>query len=325
MRDLRGARRGLFILMGGLFLLLPLSCRKDGVEGSSPLAGKPQKQDRIILEVAGAIFTNADFDKYIRYAAGEKLSSLSVPALSRLYDSFVDEKIFLMRARDQGLTLTDEEKEGYLKKLESALGAEDKNAASSAVDKEALFERLLVQKYLYLLVKDIKVDDTEITKYYSQHKGDYLLPEKVQVSQILLASEGKASEVRDRLKNAAEEEFRAIARTESTGPEASKGGRMGMFSAGQLPSELEKFIFPMKEGEISPVVESAYGYHIFRLDKKIEARLVTQADAAPSIQAKLLDQKSKQAIAAHLEELKASLDWKSTTENLPFTFQRNKT
>ncbi len=325
MSDLRRARTGFFILIGGLFLLLLLTCRKDGGEGSAALAEKPQKQDRIILEVEGATFTNADFDEYIRYAVGEKRSTLSIPALSRLYDSFVDEKIFLMRARDQNLTLTDEEKEGYLKKLESALGAEDKNSASSAVDNESLFERLLVQKYLYLLTRDIKVDDAEITKYYSQHKGDYLLPEKVQVSQILLASEGQASEVRDRLKTGADEEFRAIAQKESIGPEASKGGRMGLFSAGQLPPELEKFIFPMKEGEVSPVVESAYGYHIFRLDKKIEARLVTQDDAAPSIRAKLLDQKTKQAVAAHLEELKGSLDWKSNPENLPFAYQRNLT
>jgi len=325
MRDRDCLRTGLFLLAAGFWLLVSLACRKENAdpEKTALFTEDSQKQSRIILEVEGAAFTNADFETYVRYAVGEKVSTLSAPALSRLYDDFVDEKIFLKRAEGQSVTLTEDEKSGYLKKLASAMGAEDQKTEPPGLDEKVLTERLLVEKYLNLVVKDIKVEDKETAAYYNQHKSDYLQPEKVQVSQILLASEGKASEVRDRLKGAGEEEFWAVARTDSVGPEASKGGRMGVFSVGQLPPELEKFIFPMKEGEISRVVESTYGYHIFRLDKKFEARLVTQADAAPSIRAKLLDQKRKQAIAAHLEELKASMDWKSFTEDLPFTYQRN--
>jgi parvulin-like peptidyl-prolyl isomerase len=81
----------------------------------------------------------------------------------------------------------------------------------------------------------------------------------------------------------------------------------------------------MKEGQISRVVPSPYGYHIFRLDKWIEARLVPLEDAVPSIRAKLADQKAKEAVAAHLDTLKAGIDWKARTENLPFAYQRNET
>ena len=35
--------------------------------------------------------------------------------------------------------------------------------------------------------------------------------------------------------------------------------------------------------------------------------------------------KSKEAVATHLETLKAGLDWKARTENLPFSYQRNET
>ena len=51
----------------------------------------------------------------------------------------------------------------------------------------------------------------------------------------------------------------------------------------------------------------------------------TLAEAAPSIRSKLLDEKSKQAIAAHLVVIKSALDWKTTTENLTFAYQRNET
>ena len=322
MRDDRNARKTLLAVTAGLFLLLSPNCRKDGggAEANRSLSADLQKRGRIVLEVEGTTFTNADFDKYVRLAAGDSSVSLSAAVLSRLYDGFIEERLFLKRAQAKGVTLSDGEKASYLKKLEISMGTEDnKSLMANGV---ILTERLLVEKYLTLPVKDIRVDDKEIAAYYSQHKGDYLLPEKVQVSQILLTSAGKASEVRDRLNNVAEDKFRAMARMASSGPEASKGGVMGVFSAGQLPPELEKVIFPMTEGEIGRVVESTYGFHIFRLDRKFEARLVGFADAAASIRTKLADEKNRAAVAAHLEELKASMDWKALPEHLPFTYQR---
>ena len=323
MRDDWRARKRLLAAAAGFFLVLSASCGKDGggTGANASRSADPQKKDRIILQVEGTTYTNADFDKYVRLAAGDNGASLSAAALSRLYDGFIEERLFLKRAQVQGVALSAGEKASYLKKLESSMGVEDQKSVMA--DQTILTERLLVQKYLSLLVKDIKVEDKEIVAYYSQHKGDYLLPEKVQVSQILLASAGRASEIRDRLNSASEEEFRAMARTASSGPEAEKGGVMGTFSAGQLPPELEKVIFPMKEGEIGRVVESTYGFHIFRLDRKFEARLVGQSDAAPSIRTKLSDEKSQRAIAAHLEELKSGMDWKPIPENLSFTYQRN--
>ena len=322
MRDDRNARKVLAAVTAGLFFLLSPGCRKDGGgAGADPSpSADPQKRGRIILEVEGTTFTNADFDKYVRLAAGDASASLSAAVLSRLYDGFIEERLFIKRAQAGGVALSDGEKASYLKKLEISMGTEDNK--SLMTDQAVLTERLLVEKYLFLLVKDLRVDDKEIAAYYSLHKGDYLLPEKIQVSQILLASAGRASEVRDRLKNASEEKFRAMARTASSGPEAAKGGVMGVFSAGQLPPELEKVIFPMTEGEIGRVVESTYGFHIFRLDRKFEARLVGFADAAASIRTKLADEKNQAAVAAHLEELKASMDWKALPENLPFTYQR---
>jgi parvulin-like peptidyl-prolyl isomerase len=79
----------------------------------------------------------------------------------------------------------------------------------------------------------------------------------------------------------------------------------------------------LKEGEVSPVVESSYGYHIFRLDRRYEPDLVPESEAAPDIKMRLLDQKIKQALAQNLEELKRSMDWSSYPQNLSFFYKRN--
>ncbi len=297
-------------------------CRNAGPGGEGTSGRNRQKRGRVVLDVEGTAFTTADFDSYVGATMGGKNDRLEAPALSRLFDSFVDEKIFLKRAQNKGLTLTDAEINGYLAKLRSAMEADNNPQAPPAVPDETLFDRLLVEKYLAEIAKNITADAKEIAADYNAHEADYLQPEKVQVSQILLPTEGQASAVRERLINTGEDEFRRAARLESAGPESIKGGVMGIFSAGQLPQELEKVIFPLKEGEVSRVVVSTYGYHIFRVDKKFDSRLESLEEATPAIRAKLLDQKSKQAVAAHLEDLKTSMDWKASPENLPFPYQR---
>ena len=326
MRRERPVRAGGAMFAVALCLAATLACRKsapDGASGGAGLVEDPQKKSLVVLTVEDSTFTNDDFGKYVRATIGDGAKSVTVPVLSRLFGDFVDEKILLQRARAKGVTLTDEEKRDYLGRTKGAVARDASAGAAGDAGDALLTERLLVEKYLSQLVKDLKVEDKQVAAFYAEHKSEYLQPEKLQVSQILFSSQGAATEVRSRLNGASEEEFRTIARTRSAGPEASRGGVMGVFSAGQLPSELEKFIFLMKEGEISRVVESPYGYHIFRLDKRFEARLVTLADASASIRTKLLDQKGKEAVASHLDTLKAGMEWKTRLENLSFAYQRN--
>ena len=98
---------------------------------------------------------------------------------------------------------------------------------------------------------------------------------------------------------------------------------MGVFEMGQLPFEMESVIFSLEKGELSSVVESSYGYHIFRLDKKYDPELTSLEEASAEIKMKILDQKIKQALSQHLLDLKDKIDFISFPENLSFPYQRN--
>jgi protein-export membrane protein SecD len=106
----------------------------------------------------------------------------------------------------------------------------------------------------------------------------------------------RAQEIKQRLTAA---NFDQLARTESDGPSKDKGGALGVIQQGVMPEAFEKVAFALKQGEISDVVETPFGFHIIRADKAAISTgtqvtyslLRTKADEAGAKQ--LLDQVEK--------------------------------
>ncbi len=305
--------------------LLVAGCKRDEKAGPvSRVANFVQSKLKRgpVLLVESREFTNDDLLDYVRTTGGSDAKKLSTDSLSRLFDRFVDEKIVLEAARRRNLTLTWEEKKAYLAKLAGESDPDKPAPPPDPAAPDSVFDGLLIEKYNYQVVKDVKVDDAEVRAYYDGHKKDFLLPERVQVSQILVPTEQRAVAVLRRVGDAPEAEFRKAAREESSGPEAFKGGVMGVYRRGDLPYDMEKVIFAMDVGTVSRVVESSYGYHIFRLDAKFPPQLQPLAEAAPAVRVRVLGDKIAEALAAHLSGLKDTLSWKAFPENLFFGYKR---
>lgn len=306
-----------------IFIMLLVGCKGNkSVQSPAGMDSQEAKKNYIILRVEDTVYFNADFVKFLKLSLGDEYKILSALSLSRLVDNFVEEKLMLAEARNKEIVLTWEEKKEFLAKHSSDSALEGENWPLEEEGAELLFEQLLVEKYTYDLVKDIQVETEEVQEYYSEHKREFLLPERVKVSQILLPNEEKAVEILESLKNNDLENFRRLAKAQSVGVEASRGGEMGVFAIGQLPDEMEKAIFALKEGEVSPVLESSYGFHIFRLDSRYEPELISPDQASTSIEMKILSQKVKNRIFQHIKNLKNSLEWESYKQNLYFPYQR---
>lgn len=305
-----------------IFVLILPGCREKS-KGNIPadyILEDLQTEGNVVLRVEGTKYYSSDFENYLRNIIGGASQELSEESLSRLFDKYIDEKLLLKAARNVGIFLTSEEERGHLTSLRNQFWQENRDLTD--FDTQSLFDKLLVEKYTFQLVKDIKVEDKEISDYYNAHKKEFLQSEKVKVSQILVSTEDKAVEILGRLKGKHEDEFRKIAREESIAPEALKGGEMGWFEMGQLPYEMEKVVFSLNEGELSQVVESAYGFHIFRLDRRSGLELIPLEKAASEIKLRLIDQKIRDIISEHVEELKKKLSWEMIPQNLSFNYKR---
>lgn len=306
-----------------VLIMLFIGCKQDrSVQSASPMDSQQAKKNYIILRVEDTIYFNTDFTMFLKLNLGDEYESLSALSLSRLIDNFIEEKLMLAEARHQEIILTWEEKKEFLAKHSNDSTLEGKEWPWDEDRAGLLFDQLLVEKYTYDLVKDIEVETAEIQEYYAEHKREFLLPERVKVSQILLPSEEKAVEILESLEDNDPANFNRLAKEQSVGVEASRGGDMGVFALGQLPEEMETAIFALKEGEVSPVLESAYGFHIFRLDSRFEPELIPLDRASTSIKVKLLSQKVKSLISQHIINLKNSLEWEFYEQNLNFSYQR---
>ena len=280
--------------------------------------------DRVVLQVADSDYKLKDFDQYVRAAIGSGIEGLDGSTLGPLFDEFVDQKLLLQAAREQGMTISSEDKMGYLARLEEGTLSAEERTSFLASESGALIDQLRAEKYTRGIVQNLIVEESEVGEYYQRNQNEFIFPERVAVSQVLLRTEQEAIEAWEKLRFASEDGFRELARSESIGPEAAAGGEMGVFRRGQLPPEMEEAVFSLPEGEVSPVIASSYGFHIFRVDKRLPAETVSLEAASASIKDKILDLKSQALLARHLHELEGRFDWVIFFENLPFLYNRTK-
>jgi len=306
-----------------LSICLAIQCGKTEKE-IEPVVydlNKPDKQNSVILKIEDSFYLNSDFEQYVSLTADDNLWTSSI-ILSRLFDSFIEGKILLQDVKNQNISLSDNEIKQYITSLSRQLGSENGNTTDE-VGSKILFEILLINKFTTELTKDMNVIPEEIDDYYEKNKREFLKPEMIKVSQILLDAEDEAVSVLKKVKDGPKELFGETARLVSVGLEAKNNGEMGIFELGQLPHKMEEIIFALKVGEVSQVMESSYGFHIFRLDDKYPAELLSKEDIASEIKVKIFDNKVRDFMGKYIKNLKSKMEWSFYPKKLPFPYQRN--
>lgn len=127
------------------------------------------------------------------------------------------------------------------------------------------------------LLPQITVSDAEVKTWYESHKDRYQQAEERRASHILLLLDANASDAdKEKVKHKAEEVLKAVqkapakfadlAKQYSQDPgSANKGGDLGFFRRGMMVKAFEDTVFTQKEGKISGLVQSEFGYHIIKL------------------------------------------------------------
>ncbi len=128
----------------------------------------------------------------------------------------------------------------------------------------------------------VEIEEKEVEGYYEYNLERYSEPNQIRARHILFkvkenASDQEAEEARKKAEPVLEmakkgEDFAELAVKYSEGPTKDKGGDLGFFEKGKMVPAFEEAAFALKEGEISDIVRTPFGYHIIKVEEIKEAR-----------------------------------------------------
>ncbi len=214
-------------------------------------------------------------------------------------DSIQEIKIQLIKAKEAGVKLDKTD----LENIDKAIDQRIQNAGGSRAEaekqlkndygvsladyKEVYKELVLSQKYIESERNKVKITDEEIKKQYDEHKADY---DKVTVTHILIATqdlqtgaaftEGKKKEAKEKADNLLKQiqegaDMQALAEKNSDdkgqdGTVNNKG--VYTFGKGEMVSQFEDWAFANRKAGDTGVVETSYGYHVMKFEKREETK-----------------------------------------------------
>ncbi len=190
-------------------------------------------------------------------------------------------------------------------------------AEKDGLDKTAEFTMamdMLKKQQLYVayirkqIIDSVKVTPEEAKAYYDANKTQFVSPEEMKASHILVDTEDEAKKIKARIDKG--EDFAAVAKEVSKCPSAPRGGDLGFFGKGKMVPEFEKAAFALKEGEVSSPVKTQFGWHIIKATGRKEARTKPFEEVKDEITAKLTQEKQKKAYEDLLAKLKAGSEVK---------------
>lgn len=163
------------------------------------------------------------------------------------------------------------------------------------------------------------VTEAEVAAYYRAHAGEYRRPARVDLEQVLLGDREAAGQAAARL--AAGEELEQLLESLSAPPAAAQGWRQRSVEERDLPPELARVVFALSAGETSSVIQTDFGFLLFRVDRKLEAGTVPLDSVAAEIRGELRARALENARDRLVAEGLRRYDVEVFERNLPFTYR----
>jgi peptidyl-prolyl cis-trans isomerase C len=316
----------------------PAAAKKE----TAPAAAKPAATEEATLSpeapiatVNGSPVSKGEYDRalqaYLRNVArvtGGMQGQVKEPSeqmKADVLEQLVDRELLYQESKKFPWDKSAEETTAELEKIKARFPDEaafQKALASDNLTEAALKDlvgrQVSVRHYVGEEISPkVKVTDEDVAKFYKENEDKFAMPEQVHCSHILIrvAEDAKAEEkdaarkkteaIRERCVKG--EDFAALAKELSEDPgSAAKGGDLGFFAKQQMVAPFADAAFALKPDEISPVVETRFGYHIIKLHERKAASKRSLDEVKDQIQGYLQTQALDQAVQAKVQELKAN-------------------
>lgn len=259
------------------------------------------QQPMIIDRVVGVVgdFTILQSDVEQQYLQ-MKMSGMYLPPDVRceIFNQFLEQKLLMAQAKidsvEVGPDMVEMQMESRLDYFVSQFGSEEEMESyfnKSIFDikddlREAIQEQMITQEVRASITEDVSTTPSDVRSFYRTLDPDSIpyINTEVQLSQIVAYpsySEEAVFEVKERLlelrKRVMEgEDFGTLAILYSEGPSASRRGELGFMMRSELDKAYADAAWSLKPGQVSKIVESAFGFHIIQMIERRGERANTR-------------------------------------------------
>src|SRR5262249_24587106 len=156
-----------------------------------------------------------------------------------------------------------------------------------------------------VVLRDVRVSPDEVQRYLDENRARRADKPGFWVREIRVESREEADRL---LKEVTEgRDFAALVKQYSEGANAEQGG-LTHYADGQPPEALENAIKLLRPGDVSPVIQSSFGFHIFKLERRTEphpddSRRASLDDDRSRLIEDAIERKNQQIVDQAVEKL----------------------
>lgn len=293
----------------------------------APALSHAQVIDKIRVIVNEQIITQGDIDRilapaYAQYRttySGIELNEKISAAERSVLEGLIRDKLLLTEAKRKTIEITDQELEAKISDVRKKFSGEKEFRQALRQEKMSTkefekmqTERLMIEKLIDATVMPkLSISPGEVLSYYESNRAEFSEPRKVRLGSILVRIKKERSEneamtlaqkILFRLRQGSD--FGLLARQYSDGPFADSGGDMGWVEEGQLMDRINSLVFDMDDAEISGILRTKLGLHLFKVEEIKEAKTKEFEDEKERIEAIIFNKKREERLRQYIEELK---------------------
>ena len=256
---------------------------------NSARAQEAQVIDRVVAVVGQNIVLQSDIEaQYLQYRLQGGIKGDAKSIRCEILEDLMFQKLMLNQAEMDSITVTDEQVNAdvdrwinyFILQLGSQDNLEKYYKKTMPEIREELFrvrkDNMLVEQVQQALLANVEVTPSEVKRYYNEMSKDSIpmVNSKYEIAHLVknppitleqkLEVKDKLYKMRKRILNG--ERFSTLALLYSEDPgSAKKGGELGFTGRGEFAPEFEAAAFNLRDGEISEVVETEFGFHIIQM------------------------------------------------------------
>ena len=289
--------------------------------------------DRIVAVVNNDLISLEDLNSQVKPYL-EKINDIGYPPDKQrqmvfkvredVLNQMIDQKLTDQEIARYKITASDKEVDNTIERIKKTNSLTDE-ALRQALSKEGITleeyrkrtkENILRSSLVNREIKSkVVITKEEIKAYYDSHPDLYGFEEKYRLANVMIKypeSPDPSSRMQTQQKMAgilqelkAGKSIDEVTQTFSDSTAKVQGGELGTFSLSTLDPKIREALKDLKPGQYSGVIETDFGYQIFRLLDKVKTASKTLEDATAEIENKLYKDIVDQKFSKWLEELRS--------------------